>query len=147
MGIKKQLIQTAARAVLLTGRLTSPDFAMRAARGFAMRFELDPRLNKRQLRENIASFFPERGAAWVERTTRELQANAARARLLDRHFLPRLSTPELDRVVEVVGLERLQGVLDSGRGAVYVSPTQWHGMVNAHRRFAPPEEKDDCSDL
>jgi Kdo2-lipid IVA lauroyltransferase/acyltransferase len=118
MAIKQQLTRLALDAVILAGRMTSPALAMRAAGGFARRFKLDPRLDKRQLRKNLTLFFPDRDPAWVEATAREVQANALTAKLLDKHFLPRLPMADLERVVEVDGLERLRSVLDSGRGAV-----------------------------
>lgn len=121
MGLKKRLIRLSTATLLLTGSAVSPRLAGRVAGRLARHFKLDPRLNKRQLRHNLGRYFPERGAGWVETTARELQANAARAKIFDKHFLPRLATPDLDRMVEIVGLEHLTGALDAGRGAVCVS--------------------------
>src|SRR4051794_5393178 len=121
MGLKKRLIRLSNGALILTGRVAGPQFAMRVADRVARRFKLDPRLNKKQLRENLARYFPERDAGWIETTARELQANSVRAKNFDKHFLPRLETEALDRAVDIAGLEHLKGVLDSGRGAVCVS--------------------------
>ena len=119
--LKKKLIKAAAAALVLTGRAVSPHVAMGLADGFARRFKLDPKLNKRQLRENLRRYFPDRDEAWVDATARELQANAARARIFDKHFIPRLSPTELDDLVEVVGFDFLERAQREGRGVVAVS--------------------------
>ncbi len=120
MGIKQRLIRLTTGTLIQTGRVIGPGFAMRLADRLARRYKLDPRLNKKQLRENLRQFFPERDEAWIERTAREVQANAVRAKTFDKHFLPKLSADEFDRMVDVVGLENLERVLDAGRGAVCV---------------------------
>jgi lauroyl/myristoyl acyltransferase len=121
MGIKKRLIRLAARSLVAVGNRFGPGIAVRVGDTLARRVKLDPRLNKRQLRDNLGLFFPDRDAAWVDRTARELQANAVRARLFDKHFLPRLATDELDRMVERVAWEYPERALAAGRGVVFVS--------------------------
>lgn len=116
--LKKQLTRAATAALVITGRLVSPKAAMRLAGGLARRFKLDPKINKRRLRENLRTCFPGREAEWIERTARELQANAARARIIDKHFVPRLSGAELDALVEVVGGEHLERAREEKRGVV-----------------------------
>jgi Kdo2-lipid IVA lauroyltransferase/acyltransferase len=83
--------------------------------------KLDPHLNKRQLRENLRAYFPERDDTWVEATAREIQQNVFRARLFDKHFLPRLSDEELDRVVENVNWHIPETAIREGRGIVVAS--------------------------
>lgn len=119
--LKKKLIKAAAAALVLTGHALSPKVAMRLADGVARRFKLDPKLNKRQLRDNLRRYFPEKDDAWVDGTARALQANAARAKIFDKHFVPRLSLDELDRIVEIVGEEHLEGAKSEGRGMIALS--------------------------
>ncbi len=119
--LKKKLIKAAAAALVLTGRAVSPKVAMRLADGVARRFKLDPKINKRQLRENLRWYFPDRDDAWVDATAAELQANAARAKIFDKHFIPRLSDKELDDLVDVVGLEHIERAQREQRGIVSVS--------------------------
>ena len=121
MKLKKRLILASNQALVTVGRRVSPRLALRLADTLARRMKLDPRLNKRQLRDNLRLFFPERDAAWVAETAREIQANAVRARLFDKHFLPDLPTAELDRLVEPVNWEIPGSVLDAGRGVLFLS--------------------------
>lgn len=119
--LKKKLIKAAAAALVTTGHVLGPKVAMRLADRVARRFKLDPKLNKRQLRVNLRIYFPEKDEAWVNTTARALQANAARARIFDKHFIPRLTPRELDELVEVVGAEHLDRAQREGRGVVAVT--------------------------
>lgn len=138
--LKKKLIKAAAAALVVTGRALSPKVAMRLADGFARRFKLDPKINKRQLRDNLRRYFPDRDDAWVDATAASLQANAARAKIFDKHFIPRLSEKELDDLVDVVGREHLERAQREGRGVVamalhygrywcFPAWTSQHGLV------------------
>ena len=119
--LKKKLIKAAAAALVLTGRAVSPHVAMRMADRFARRFKLDPKLNKRQLRDNLRRYFPDRDEAWISATAVSLQANVARAKIFDKHFIPRLSEKELDDLVDVVGFEHIERAQREQRGIVSVS--------------------------
>lgn len=119
--LKKKVIKAAAAALVVTGRALSPKVAMRLADGFARRFKLDPKINKRQLRDNLRRYFPDRDVAWIDATAASLQANAARAKIFDKHFIPRLSPKEVDELIEVNGLENLERPRSENRGIVFVS--------------------------
>jgi len=121
MALKKKLIKVAAASLVVTGRLVGPRPAMRLADSLARRFKLDPKLNKRQLRDNLRRYFPERDATWIDGTAAELQANAARAKIFDKHFIPRLSDRQLDDLVDVVGFEHIERAQREQRGIVAVS--------------------------
>jgi lauroyl/myristoyl acyltransferase len=121
MGIKKRLLRLANRSLVLTGLAVSPTLAVGIARGINRRFKLDPQLNKRQLRENLRDYFPERDEAWVEATARAIQNNVLRARLFDKHFLPKLANDELDRVVENVDWHIPEAALLDKRGFIIAS--------------------------
>lgn len=121
MRVKKRLLQIVNRSLVLTGRTVSPRLAVGVGTRLNRYVKLDPQLNKRQLRENLRRYFPDRDDASIERIARDLQRNVLRARVFDKHFLPLLSTDEIDRTVETVNAGPIEAALASGRGCVVVS--------------------------
>ena len=121
MALKKRLIRASNRVLVEIGLRGNPKLALDLANRLSKRVKLDPHLNKRQLRNNLRVYFPEQDDAWVEATAREIQDNSVRAKLFDKHFLPRLSVEELDRAVEMVDWHIPQAAFDAKRGFIIAS--------------------------
>ncbi|HQR39410.1 MAG TPA: hypothetical protein PLF26_13540 [Blastocatellia bacterium] len=121
MALKKRLIRVSNRVLVWIGLLGKQRLALDLANRLGKRIKLDPRLNKRQLRNNLRKFFPDADQAWIETTARELQDNSLRARQFDKYFLPKLATEELDKIVEMVDWHVAESVIESGRGIIIAS--------------------------
>jgi lauroyl/myristoyl acyltransferase len=120
MGERSVLERLATRALAGVGarfggqaRPTLCDLARRAGLG--------PRMNGRQLRDNLRLFFPQQGDDWIEATARAVEANSIQAKFLDKHILPHLSAARLERDCELVNCDALEQAMREGRGIVIVS--------------------------
>jgi lauroyl/myristoyl acyltransferase len=121
MGVKKRLIRLSTRTLVAAGRYIGPRRAVRVGCLIARHVGLDPRASKSQLRDNLRLFFPDRDARWVDETARAIQANALRARLFDKWFLPEQSLEELKRTCEWVNYHYLTDATRAGRGVIATS--------------------------
>lgn len=118
MQIKKRILKGTQQALILAGLHVNARLADRLGMLVARRIKLDPSLNKRQVRDNLRLFFPDRDEAWVETTARDLQANVVRARVFDKYFLPRIPLEQLDRIVEFENLHFIDEARAAGRGTL-----------------------------
>ena len=115
------LVQTAMRLLLGAGRYVGYDRAARLAAAAARAAGAGERMSGERVRANLARFFPEGDEAWAESVTRRLRANAARAKLVDKYFLPNLPDDVLDRTCRWTGDGPMREAMREGRGVVLVS--------------------------
>jgi lauroyl/myristoyl acyltransferase len=87
----------------------------------ARRLGVGPRVDGRQLRDNLRAYFPRKDSGWIESNARGVETKAIQAKLLDKHVLPSLSSEQLERTCELVNGEPLERALREGRGVVMVS--------------------------
>jgi lauroyl/myristoyl acyltransferase len=108
----------AASGVMAAGRVVGRHRAARLGAALARRVPLAPRMNMAQLGRNLGLLFPGEDPARLEAVARGIRANAVRAKVFDKYFLPSLSTADFERTCRWVGDAALLAALGAGRGAV-----------------------------
>jgi lauroyl/myristoyl acyltransferase len=120
MGERSALERLATRALVRVGRRFGGT-ARHTLCEFGRRAGIGPRIDGRQLRDNLRFYFPDRCVEWIEERARGVEANSIQAKLLDKHLLPHLSTTQLERTCELVNGGALELARRDGRGIVVVS--------------------------
>jgi KDO2-lipid IV(A) lauroyltransferase len=124
--IRNHLIFGALSLVYLFFNAIPLSWARRLGAGLGRLFFLAVPYERKKTLRVLGMGYPEKSALEIRRMAGNVFSNLGRGGAEFMRF-PRLSLPELDSwVVEVKGLEKLQAVLASGRGAVIVTAHVGH---------------------
>lgn len=118
MRVGTHVFELLARSLAASARVVGWRRAARIATAISGLVRQGPRASSGRLRENLEALFPERDA---DALAREVRANGALARVVDKFLLPHVPTDVLERAVTWEDDSSLRAALAERRGVVIVS--------------------------